>query len=73
MDVNKAAGTHAWISFAYSAKKGPYMTVYLAPRIQEAWEAKEKLGSSVPDLRSNWAWHPAAKEKMKDKAYIFAR
>ncbi|KAK3938287.1 tryptophan dimethylallyltransferase-domain-containing protein [Diplogelasinospora grovesii] len=48
VDIRKAAGTHAWISFAYSDKKGPYMTVYLAPRIQEAWEA---LGNST---RHKW-------------------
>ncbi|KAK3947144.1 aromatic prenyltransferase [Pseudoneurospora amorphoporcata] len=38
VDFNKAPGTHTWVSFSYSDHTGPYMTVYLAPRFQEAYD-----------------------------------
>ncbi|KAK1774077.1 LOW QUALITY PROTEIN: hypothetical protein QBC45DRAFT_455023 [Copromyces sp. CBS 386.78] len=38
VDFNKAPGTHTWVSFSYSDRTGPYMTVYLAPRLQEAYD-----------------------------------
>ena len=73
VDMHQAAGTHAWISFAYSDDKGAYMTVYLAPRLQQAWEAGVRLEQPVPDHRSDWVWHPAAKDKFKGQAYPYAR
>ncbi|KAL0469370.1 aromatic prenyltransferase [Neurospora intermedia] len=38
VDFKKAPGTHTWVSFSYSDRTGPYMTVYLAPRFQEAYD-----------------------------------
>ncbi|KAH7629766.1 tryptophan dimethylallyltransferase-domain-containing protein [Sordaria sp. MPI-SDFR-AT-0083] len=38
VDFKKAPGTHTWVSFSYSDRSGPYMTVYLAPRFQEAYD-----------------------------------
>ncbi|KAK3402316.1 aromatic prenyltransferase [Sordaria brevicollis] len=38
VDLNEAPGTHTWLSFSYSKATGPYMTVYYAPRFQEAYD-----------------------------------
>ncbi|EGO53997.1 hypothetical protein NEUTE1DRAFT_124373 [Neurospora tetrasperma FGSC 2508] len=38
VDFKKAPGTHTWVSFSYSDRTGPYMTVYLAPRFQEGYD-----------------------------------
>ncbi|KAK3492960.1 aromatic prenyltransferase [Neurospora hispaniola] len=38
VDFKKAPGTHTWVSFSYSDRTGPYMTVYLAPRLQEGYD-----------------------------------
>jgi len=80
VDMDKPAGTHAWVSFAYSNKTGPYMTVYYAPRVEEAWAAlaspeEVEAKKAVPDLRSTWVWHPAAKDEQIAKGgdYPFAR
>ena len=38
VDFKQAPGTHTWVSFSYSDRTGPYTTVYLAPRFQEAYD-----------------------------------
>ncbi|KAK3342321.1 aromatic prenyltransferase [Neurospora tetraspora] len=45
VDFKKAPGTHTWVSFSYSDRTGPYITVYLAPRFQEAYDLGLREGS----------------------------
>jgi hypothetical protein len=65
MNPSGPTGTHAWISFSYSDKKGPYMTVYLAPRVLEAYEAS--VGGKVAD--KGRSWHPAHQEGGQNQNY----
>jgi len=59
------------MSFAYTDKKGPYMTVYLAPRIQEAYEATGvNLDHTLPTHEGTWSWHPASQKEWQNRDYV---
>ncbi|KAK3991030.1 tryptophan dimethylallyltransferase-domain-containing protein [Cladorrhinum sp. PSN332] len=59
VDFNKRAGTHGWMSFSYSDKKGPYATMYLVPRAQEAYGLQEGIINET-GKKQEFAWHPAS-------------